>query len=234
MSFFSFEHFDDDILRCDFLCIYAGGCHSTSWICIYGFMFFTFYKFLSPSPLFCDLYFGAECSVAQTCLTLWEPMRCGLPGSCALGIFQGRILEWAAISCYRESFRPRDQLTSLAAPALAGGLFTPGSFAGTYIGSGGRARQVSSPCGIGGETGYTAREDLKSVNSYNRGEGRTVRVWFFHSCIPRPSLVLSVPSSWGHHMDHPWVSFCPLRQWSWPLVSLAIFDCISDNVCENL
>ena len=48
MSFFSFEHFDDDILRCDFLCIYAGGCHSTSWICIYGFMFFT--SFINSSP----------------------------------------------------------------------------------------------------------------------------------------------------------------------------------------
>jgi len=30
------------------------------------------------------------------------------------------------------------------------------------------------------------------------GEGRMVRVWFFHSCIPRPSLVSSGLSSLGH------------------------------------
>ena len=62
----------------------------------------------------------------------------------------------------------------------------------------GRVRQISSPYGVGGETGYTAQEDLKSVNSYNMGEGRTIRVWFFHSCIPRPSLVLSALLSLGH------------------------------------
>ena len=29
-----------------------------------------------------------------------------------------------------------------------------------------------------------------SINSCNKREGRTIRVWFFHSCIPRPSLVI--------------------------------------------
>ena len=38
-----------------------------------------------------------------------------------------------------------------------------------------------------------------SINSYDMGEGRTIRVWFFCSCIPRPSLVLSALSSLGHH-----------------------------------
>ena len=47
---------------------------------------------------------------------------------------------------------------------------------------------------VGGETGYTAQEDLKSVNSHNMGEGKMKRVWFFCSCIPRPSLVLSALS----------------------------------------
>ena len=38
---------------------------------------------------------------------------------------------------------------------------------------GGRVRQVPSTCGVGGETSYTAQEDLKSINSYNMGrEGR--------------------------------------------------------------
>ena len=38
-----------------------------------------------------------------------------------------------------------------------------------------------------------------SINSYNMGEERTIRVWFFLSCIPRPSLVLSALSSLGYH-----------------------------------
>ena len=63
----------------------------------------------------------------------------------------------------------------------------------------GGVRQISSPYGVGGETGYTAQEDLKSINSYNMGEARTVRLWFFHSGIPRPSLILSALLSLGHH-----------------------------------
>ena len=42
------------------------------------------------------------CSVAQQCLTLFEPVDCNLPGSCVQGIFQARTLEWVAI------FSPRD------------------------------------------------------------------------------------------------------------------------------
>ena len=57
-----------------------------------------------------------------------------------------------------------------------------------------------SPCGLGGETGYTAQEDLKSLNNYNMGEGRTIRVGFFCSCIPRPFLVLSALLSLSHHI----------------------------------
>jgi len=40
---------------------------------------------------------------------------------------------------------------------------------------------------------------LKSINSYNTWEGKMIRVWFFCSCIPKPSLVLSVLLSLGHH-----------------------------------
>ena len=39
---------------------------------------------------------------------------------------------------------------------------------------GGKSRQKPSSYGVGGETGYTAQEDLKSINSYNMGEGRTI------------------------------------------------------------
>ena len=57
-----------------------------------------------------------------------------------------------------------------------------------------------SLCGLGGETGNTAQKDLKSVNSYTTWEGRMIKVWFFHSCLPRPSLILSTLSFLGHHI----------------------------------
>ena len=46
--------------------------------------------------------------VAQSCLTLCNPMDCSPPGSSIHGIFQARILEWVAISFSRRSSRPRD------------------------------------------------------------------------------------------------------------------------------
>ena len=49
-----------------------------------------------------------ECSISQLCPTLWDLMDCSLPGSSVHGIFQARILEWAAISYSRGSSRPRD------------------------------------------------------------------------------------------------------------------------------
>ena len=39
-----------------------------------------------------------ESEVAQSCLTLGDPMDCSLPGSSVHGIFQARVLEWAAIA----------------------------------------------------------------------------------------------------------------------------------------
>ena len=49
-----------------------------------------------------------ESEVAQSCLTLCDPMDCSLPGSSIRGIFQARILEWVAVSFSRRSSRPRD------------------------------------------------------------------------------------------------------------------------------
>ena len=40
----------------------------------------------------------SESEVTQSCLTLWEPMDCSLPGSSVHGIFQARVLEWGAIA----------------------------------------------------------------------------------------------------------------------------------------
>ena len=64
-----------------------------------------------------------------------------------------------------------------------------------------REANTFSLCGVGGERGYTAQEDLKSISSYNMGERRMIRVWFFRSCISRPSLVLSALLSLGLHRD---------------------------------
>ena len=38
----------------------------------------------------------SESEVAQSCLTLSNPMDCSLPGSSVHGIFQARVLEWVA------------------------------------------------------------------------------------------------------------------------------------------
>ena len=40
----------------------------------------------------------SENKVAQSCLTLHDPMDCSLPGSSIRGIFQARVLEWGAIA----------------------------------------------------------------------------------------------------------------------------------------
>ena len=40
----------------------------------------------------------SESEVAQSCLTLSDPMDCSLPGSSVHRIFQARVLEWGAIA----------------------------------------------------------------------------------------------------------------------------------------
>ena len=45
------------------------------------------------------------CLVAQSCLTLHDPMD-----SSVRGILQARTLEWVAISSSRGSFQPRDRI----------------------------------------------------------------------------------------------------------------------------
>ena len=39
-----------------------------------------------------------ESEVAQSCVTLSNPMDCSPPGSSIHGIFQARVLEWGAIA----------------------------------------------------------------------------------------------------------------------------------------
>ena len=43
----------------------------------------------------------SESEVAQSCPTLSDLMDCSLPGSSIHGVFQARVLEWGAKSCYQ-------------------------------------------------------------------------------------------------------------------------------------
>ena len=47
--------------------------------------------------------------VAQSCLTLCDPLNCSPPGSSVCGILQSRILEWVVISFPRGSSQPGDR-----------------------------------------------------------------------------------------------------------------------------
>ena len=47
----------------------------------------------------------SESEVAQSCLTLSDPMDYSLPGSSIHGIFQARVLEWGAIACSEDNSR---------------------------------------------------------------------------------------------------------------------------------
>ena len=59
----------------------------------------------------------SQSEVAQSCLTLSDPMECSLPGSSVHGIFQARVLGWGAIAFSGiKSFRARlvsEQMTAL-------------------------------------------------------------------------------------------------------------------------
>ena len=46
-----------------------------------------------------------ESEVAQSCLTLSDPMDCSLPGSSVHGIFQARVLEWGAVAFSRDVYK---------------------------------------------------------------------------------------------------------------------------------
>ena len=59
--------------------------------------------------------------VAQSCLTLCNPMDCSLPCSCVCGILQARILKWVAIPFSRGSSQHRGQNR---VSCIAGRFFT--------------------------------------------------------------------------------------------------------------
>ena len=61
------------------------------------------------------------CLVVQSCLTLCDPMDCSPAASSAHGIFQTRILEWAALPSTGDLPNPG---VKTASPTLAGRSFT--------------------------------------------------------------------------------------------------------------
>ena len=65
---------------------------------------------LSPKtiPFDSTLQGESESEVAQSCLTLCDPMACSLPCFLVHGVFQARVLGWGTISYSRRSSRPRD------------------------------------------------------------------------------------------------------------------------------
>ena len=64
------------------------------------------------------------CTHTQSYPTLWDLMDCSPPGSSVLGIYQARILEWAAISCSRDLSDAGIKSVSPVAPAVVGRFFT--------------------------------------------------------------------------------------------------------------
>ena len=61
------------------------------------------------------------CALTQSCLTLCDPMDYSTPGSSVHGSFQGRLLEWVAIS-----FLVPNTGIKLMSPDLVGRCFTTG------------------------------------------------------------------------------------------------------------
>ena len=83
-------------------------------------------------------------SVAQSCLTLCNPMDSSLPGSSIHGISQARTLEWAAIPSSRGSSDSGILPSSLPCPALARAPFHWDHLASPLLQSDGEANTVET------------------------------------------------------------------------------------------
>ena len=62
----------------------------------------------------------SESEVAQSCLTLRDPMVCSLPGSSVHGIFQARVLEWGAIAFSKKTLEQPKRAGGAILGALPG------------------------------------------------------------------------------------------------------------------
>ena len=64
------------------------------------------------------------CLVAQSCLTLCDPIDCSLPGSFVHGIFHGKNTGGSYHALLQKIFPTHIKPTSLVSPVLAEGFFT--------------------------------------------------------------------------------------------------------------
>ena len=134
--------------------------------------------------------------VAQSCPTLCDPMNGSPSGSSIHGIFQARILEWAAISFFRGSSQTRDQTQVYC---VAGRLFTVWA-----------TREAPKYM-------FWLRENitgpLSSVQFSHSVVFNSVRLYGLqHTRIPCPSPTAGAFSdSW------------PLSQWCHPTISSSVF-----------
>ena len=73
------------------------------------------------------------CSIAQSCLTICDPMDSSPPGSSVHRILQARILGWVAISYSKGSFPPRDQNSITCVSYIDRWILDHQHHLGTYI-----------------------------------------------------------------------------------------------------
>ena len=69
------------------------------------------------------MYRGILCSVAQSCMTVGDPIVCSLQGSSVHGIFLAKKLEQVAISFSKGSSSSRDETHISGSSTLAGWVF---------------------------------------------------------------------------------------------------------------
>ena len=74
--------------------------------------------FFWPHCTACGIFVPCECSVAQSCLTLCNPINYSPPVSSLHGIFLAGTPEWVAVSSSRGSSDPEIELKSPVLPAL--------------------------------------------------------------------------------------------------------------------
>ena len=78
--------------------------------------------YLSDSETSPHQVINTKVKIAQSYLTLCDPVGCSPPGSSVHGILQARIQEWVAISYSRGSSQPRDRTHVFC---IAGRFFLP-------------------------------------------------------------------------------------------------------------
>ena len=73
----------------------------------------------------------SQSEVAQSCLTLRDPMDCRPPGSSAHEIFQARVLDWVAVALWPMATLPESLVATL--PGVRIRKAGPGSFPSPFM-----------------------------------------------------------------------------------------------------